>query len=101
MTDDYIELGQDDVIREGDFHITNYGSHSPFIGNWIGLSVCECPWKVYRPRATAIRDAAVELLKELYEMEASDRWHEKFDSFTLYAANKLRNAIGISFEELR
>jgi hypothetical protein len=46
--DDYIELGLDETIREGDFYLINSDTQYPFVGNWIGLRVCESPWKVYR-----------------------------------------------------
>jgi hypothetical protein len=45
---DYIELDLDETIREGDFWILKSGDRSLIIGNWIGLSVCISPWKVYR-----------------------------------------------------
>jgi hypothetical protein len=89
---DYIELDLDETIREGDFYLINSDARHSFIGNWIGLKVCEAPWEAYRPRSTLIRDAAIEVLRGAYSDD------EYIDARAL---EDLRNAIGISIEELR
>lgn len=87
---DYIDLGPDDVIREGDEHLC------PITNRWkpayqilIGKPVEDITAR--RPRSVVIRDAAIDLLRQIVAMELG----------LGYASEALREAIGISVEELR
>lgn len=104
MSSDYIELGPDDVIRERDEY-QKPGLDRPWhkVKCWYGDKVSDWPnfaWR--RPRSTLIRDAAIELLRKLYcdkyELKNVD---ESLIDRLFPGAKKLREAIGISVEELR
>ena len=103
MSEDYMELGLEETIREGDFYILNSGTRSLVVGNWIGLKVCESPWKIYRPHSTLIRDAAIELLRDAYG-DDEIAFGINGDTYTTVKGSlvaKLREAFGISIEQLR
>jgi len=87
---EYIELKPDDVIRPGDEFRPGL---NPFAMPVIGSKVSEYPnLKMLRPRHVVIRDAAIELLRGAYSDD------EYVDARAL---DDLRQAIGISIEDLR
>lgn len=93
MNNDYIELGPDDVIREGD-QFRPKGI--PFTMPEPGTKVSDYPnVKFLRLRSEFIKDAAIELLRAIdYRLDGAK--HILQD-----VTESLREAIGISIEELR
>ena len=90
--DDYVLLGPDDEIREGDIFDT---PHRTFVMPVAGSKVRDYPGlRMKRPRSTVIRDAAIDLLWYFYG--ADDRPSELWPP-----AEALRQAVGVSVEELR
>ena len=89
--DDYIPLGPDETIREGDIFDTQ---NRTFVMPVIGSKARDYPGlRLKRPRATVIRDAAIDLLWYFYA--ADDRPTELWPP-----AEALRQAVGVSVEEL-
>jgi len=98
---DYIELGPDDVIREGDQFRPGW---TPFTMPEPGTKVSDYPnIKFLRLRSEFIRDAAIELLRDAYgdnEMAFAIE-DETYTTIKGMLVKKLREAIGISVEDLR
>jgi hypothetical protein len=88
---DYIELGPDDVIRDGDeIQVDEFVKVVPeLVGMPIRRSTAS---KFRRPRSTLIRDAAIEVLRE---------WLFTPGDGVEVAMYELRKAIGVSIEQLR
>lgn len=90
--DDYIPLGPDETIREGDIFDT---PNRTFVMPVIGSKVSDYPGlRLKRPRSTVIRDAAIDLL--WYFHVDDDRPTEPWPP-----AEALRLAVGVSVEEIR
>ena len=92
--DDYIPLGPDETIREGDIFDT---PNRTFVMPVIGSKASDYPnLRLKRPRSTVIRDAAIDLLWCFYcerpKMLETEPWPP---------AEALRLAVGVSVEDLR
>lgn len=98
MNNDYIELGPDDVIREGDEqkYCGDLCKWFPVYRERIGFKAKhDDGWIFRRPRSTLIRDAAIDLL------EALEKDYREGDYIAVLAAKaKLEAALGKS-KELR
>ena len=99
--DDYVPLGPDETIRENDiFDTPNRTFVMPVIGSkasdYLGL-------RLKRPRSTVIRDAAIALLRDAYILDdtTGGAYDDVYIDVNLHLAEALREAIGISVEDLR
>ncbi len=91
---DCIDLGPDDILREGDEQKLREPlcRWFPVYHERIGSkAACDEGWMFRRPRHTLIRDAAIELLRDALF----------FRDCLTDSEDALREAIGISVEELR
>ena len=95
----YVALGPDDVVREGDEVLKHHNMDWVLVDHWH-FGKCDA-WSSFifrRPRSTLIRDAAIEVL----------RWHYigrgRANAFLFEdacpAIKNLREAIGLSLDDL-
>lgn len=90
--DDYVPLGPDEIIRDGDIFDT---PNRTFVMPVVGSKASDYPsLRLKRPRSTVIRDAAIDLLWYFYVAEdgPTETWPP---------AEALRSAVGVSVEDLR
>lgn len=98
MDDDYIDLGPEDILRDGDQqrYISVMCGWFPVHHERIGFkATSDEGWIFRRPRSTLIRDAAIHVCKLWY---AAHLWNEGEVPLSIV---HLREVIGISIEELR
>lgn len=88
---DYIPLGPDETIREGDIFDT---PHRTFVMPVIGSKASDYPnLRLKRPRSIVIRDAAIDLVKRLY-------YSDERIFYDWSEVSELMDAVGVTVDDL-